>query len=255
MIDRINVWIDAICGGGHCGAGDTIPHNWQLSKTGNVMIEDDVTRLREYVEHVAHGDDLRLPPEPKLSELLGVSRGRLRTMLKHLEEEGVIWRHVGKGTFVGPREATPGEQSLATSISVDDIMNARLLFEPQLAAQAAIHATPADIAKMDACLAQMAETVSFPQWKRLDERLHRIIAEATHNVLLVMLYDMLRAQVKASLDSRVEEVYGQATSPKATTDCEHVQITDAIRTHNPSRAEQAMREHLQSVRIHLFGLR
>ncbi|WP_439891152.1 FadR/GntR family transcriptional regulator [Ralstonia sp. 25C] len=219
------------------------------------MIEDDVKRLREYVESVAKGSDLRLPPEPKLSELLGVSRGRLRTMLKYLEDEGLIWRHVGKGTFAGPRDAPADEQSVAASVSVDDIMNARLILEPQLAAQAAVHATPADIATMDACLAQMAETTSFPQWKRLDERLHRTIAQASHNGLLVMLYDMLRSQVKLSLDGRVEAVYGEAGSPKATTDREHVRVTDAIRVHDPFRAEQAMRDHLLSVRVHLFGLR
>lgn len=219
------------------------------------MIEDDVTRLREYVETVANGSDLRLPPEPKLSELLGVSRGRLRTMLKRLEDEGLIWRHVGKGTFVGPRDAVADEQSVAASVSVDDIMNARLILEPQLAAQAAVHATPADIAAMDACLAQMAETTSFPQWKRLDERLHRTIAQASHNGLLVMLYDMLRSQVKLSLDSRVEAVYGEVGSPKATTDGEHALVTNAIRAHDPFRAEQAMRDHLLSVRVHLFGLR
>ncbi|RQU61166.1 FadR family transcriptional regulator [Burkholderia cenocepacia] len=219
------------------------------------MIEDDVVRLREYVDRASQRGEERLPPEPKLCDALGVSRGRLRTMLKHLEDEGLIWRHVGKGTFVGPRPMAVDDKHAATSISVDDIIAARLLLEPQLAGQAAIHATAADIATLDRCLADMAATDSFPHWKRLDETLHRTIAEATHNALLVMMYDVLRSWVKASLDTRIEEVYGHAPTPKQTTDKAHIAIVESIRSHNPGKAEDAMREHLRAVRTHLFGLR
>lgn len=220
------------------------------------MIEDDVTRLREYIEErVAKGGDRRLPPEPKLGEALGVSRGRLRTVLKRLEDEGLIWRHVGKGTFVGPRQVTPGDENWSSSISVDDLMEARLVLEPQLAAQAAVHATPADIAAMDQCLSDMVSTVPFMPWKRLDERLHRVIAEATHNVLLLMLYDTLRQQLRVNLDARMEEVFHPITGPRRDTDGEHRLLVDAIRSHNPAKAEQLMRDHLRSIRTRLFGLR
>lgn len=219
------------------------------------MSEADVTRLREYVDVAMRQGEERLPPEPKLCEELGVSRGRLRTMLKYLENEGTIWRHVGKGTFIGPRQVQVNDKSAATSISVDDIIDARLLLEPQLAAQAAIHATPADIVTIDRCLADMASANSFPLWKRLDEKLHRTIAEATHNALLLMMYDVLRSWVKLSLDARIEAVYGDAPTPKQTTDRAHELIAEAIRTHNPEAAEEAMREHLRAVRVHLFGLR
>ncbi len=220
------------------------------------LIDDDVLRLREYIEaHVATSGDLRLPPEPKLSEALGVSRGRLRTVLKRLEDEGVIWRHVGKGTFVGPKQVTPDDETWSSSISVDDIMDARLVLEPQLAAQAAVHATAADVAAMTQCLADMAETAPFMPWKRLDEHLHRLIAQSTHNALLLLLYDTMRVQVRLNLDARMEEVFSSQTGPRHDTDDEHRQLVDAIRTHNPTRAEQLMREHLRSVRTRLFGLR
>lgn len=220
------------------------------------MIEDDVARLREYIEHrVAQGGDMRLPPEPKLGEALGVSRGRLRTVLKRLEDAGLIWRHVGKGTFAGPRHVKPNDDNWSSSISVDDLMDARLVLEPQLAAQAAVHATPADIVAMEQCLADMTTAGPFMPWKRQDERLHRLIAAATHNVLLLMLYDTLRAQLRVNLDARMEEVFTPLTGPRRDTDAEHKLLVEAIRAHNPGKAEQLMREHLRSVRTKLFGLR
>ena len=70
-----------------------------------------------------------------------------------------------------------------------------------------------------------------------------------------MLYDTMRKQLRISLDARMEEVFGQMAGPRHDTDDEHRLLVDAIRAHNPAKAEQLMREHLRSVRTRLFGLR
>lgn len=218
------------------------------------MIEADLDRLKALLDQTVERGEDRLPPEPKLSEELGVSRGRLRTLLKRLESEGAIWRHVGKGTFVGPRKLVESNP-IAASFSVDDILQARIALEPQLAALAAIHGTPDDLAEMDACLADMKQVPSLLHWKRLDERLHRAIARATHNNLLLTLYDTLRMQMKFTLDSRFEQVFSAEPGPKADTEGEHIEVVEAIRSHDPVAAERAMRQHLVQLREKLFGLR
>lgn len=215
---------------------------------------DDLSRLRAYIdERIARGD-LQLPPEPKLAEELAVTRGRVRTLLKRLEEEGAIWRHVGKGTFVGQRALDVASPEWLDDISLGDIMDARKALEPQLAAQAAIAARPADIQALERCLAEMTEASSYPQWKRLDERLHRLIAEATRNSLLLLLYDTLRTQGRASLDARLNEVFASQSAPSET-DKQHSAIVAAIKSGDPDRAEKEMRTHLIKVRERLFGIR
>lgn len=218
------------------------------------MTDSDLGRLRALLDDTMERGEARLPPEPRLSEALGVSRGRLRTLLKKLEEEGAIWRHVGKGTFVGPRQMIDMPE-FSASFSVDDILQARTILEPQLAAQAAIHATPEDLALMRACLKDMDQSKSLLTWKRLDERLHRVIAQAGHNMLLLLLYDTLRAQIRMTLDRRIEQVFGGEPGPKEDTDSQHRTVVDAIERHDPVAAETCMRAHLVSLRGKLFGLR
>lgn len=211
-------------------------------------------RLRAFVEEAALSGNTQLPPEPKLAELLDLSRGRLRTLLKKLENEGMIWRHVGRGTFVGPRGIDVANPSWLEGISLGDIMDARVVLEPQLAAQAAINARPADIAALHHCMAEMQNSPSYLHWKRHDERLHRLVAEATHNSLLLLLYETLRGQGRAALDTRLRDVFSAENAPRDATD-QHGGIVSAIKSGNPERAELEMRKHLAHVRARLFGLR
>lgn len=215
---------------------------------------DDLSRLRAFIEGETERGNTQLPPEPKLAEALDVSRGRLRTLLKRVEDEGLIWRHVGKGTFIGEREVDPTAPEWAADVSLGDIMDARRLLEPMLAGQAAINARPADLSAMEKCLTEMETAASYAQWKRLDERLHRLIATATRNPLLLLLHDTLRGQGRSGLDTRLNAVFGQETAPSAT-NRQHEAIVAAIRSGDPESAENAMRDHLTSVREQLFGLR
>ena len=67
------------------------------------------TKLRRYLQQNRLSDHARLPPERELASKLGVTRNRLRGVLRRMAAQGEIWRHVGKGTFIGrrPLEAAP----------------------------------------------------------------------------------------------------------------------------------------------------
>jgi GntR family transcriptional regulator len=66
-----------------------------------------VTAVRRSLEERIHAGrlrpGLRLPPEPELAMELGVSRATLREALRGLEEEGLLRRARGAGTFLVPR--------------------------------------------------------------------------------------------------------------------------------------------------------
>mgnify|MGYP003487423288 FL=1 len=50
----------------------------------------DLATLRRYVDQVRRESGRRLPSEARLVEELGISRARLRGLLKTLEREGLI---------------------------------------------------------------------------------------------------------------------------------------------------------------------
>ncbi len=81
-----------------------------------------LVQLQAYLAQIDLPSDGRLPPERELCDTLGVSRGDLRKALDVLARDGHIWRHVGKGTFVGsgPVEETIGILEIAGGFRVTD---------------------------------------------------------------------------------------------------------------------------------------
>jgi len=205
----------------------------------------------DYIERARLSNLTRLPPEGKLAEELGVTRGRLRAALKQLEDEGVIWRHVGKGTFIGQRTLTGEFETLADSINPVEAFEARLVIEPRLAGFAAVRATPNEIADMRESSRRMGATHAYAEWSAQDQRLHRTIAKAARNTLLLALYDATRESTPPGTLARQEKIFRDG--PRASVNGEHLELVSAIAERDADRAEQLMREHLIASRKALFG--
>lgn len=212
---------------------------------------DDLVRLRGYVDRMRRAEADRLPSEQRLSDELGISRARLRGMLKKLEKEGLIWRHVGKGTFIGERRLTDDIGAMPDMLTPPEAFEARLVIEPQIAALAAGRATPAQIAEMRDCLARMEQLDDFDQWALWDERLHRLVAKASGNQLLLALYDTVRVSAPSGMRHMINRVFSDGTRKES--NAEHARFIQAITDHNPDIAEKMMRDHLLAVRQGLFG--
>ncbi|MFC7050934.1 FadR/GntR family transcriptional regulator [Emcibacter nanhaiensis] len=213
--------------------------------------ERDLAKLRAYVDQARREDKRRLPPEVQLVEELGISRAKLRGLLKILENEGLIWRHVGKGTFIGERSLTTELTSMPETLTPPEAFEARLVIEPQIAALAARRATPVQIEEMRHCLSQMQNLDDFDQWAVWDERLHRLVAKAAGNKLLLAVYDTIRECAPSGMHKIINRVFSSSTRQES--NHEHARFIDAIANHDPENAEKYIREHLQAVRQAMFG--
>ena len=76
--------------------------------------------LRDLVQRNGYTAGDRLPSEIELSQRLGISRPTFREALRHLEEDGMIVRRHGVGTFVAASEPVI-EAGLEVLESIDRI--------------------------------------------------------------------------------------------------------------------------------------
>lgn len=78
-----------------------------------------IDRLKSDIEKGVYQENEKLPSEFELSKSLGVSRATLREALRLLEEENVIVRRHGVGTFVNPKPVfTSGIEHLSSVSSM-----------------------------------------------------------------------------------------------------------------------------------------
>lgn len=203
------------------------------------------------VTHGMLGPGARLPTERELVEQLGAPRSAVRRALDALEQDGLVVRHVGRGTFLAD-QLHPVEVAAPADTSPAEIMVTRQVLEPQLARLAARSATQGDLERIEACLqrgAASADAAGFEAW---DSVLHRAIALATHNGLLVTLFDTMNA-------ARTLPVWGSLKRRSSTPErrrcyhADHTAIVSALRERDGDAAADRMREHLARVSDHLIG--
>jgi len=203
---------------------------------------------------VAPGD--RLPPERDLSEKLDISRGELRKAMTALEAEGLVERHVGRGTFLrAPATVSPGSQMLVAELSQvtspHHAMMARLSLEPELAGYATIHATSQQVAEARDLANAMRAAKSWADYEELDARLHELIAIASGNPLLAELHRIVNA-VRVSVVWSKLDLPEHGPPPDYHSFAEHDAIIEALERRDRTAAHAAMRNHLKSVRATLM---
>jgi len=220
-----------------------------------------LVKLRKLVASGQFAINSRLPPERRLCEDLGVSRTGLRAALARLEAEGKLWRHVGKGTFVGSRPTvdTTTLPIIRQLTSPAEVMEVRLLIEPRIASLAALRATPADIGHMERCLEKLdraleqkgrQEGALYDRW---DGTLHQSIAESTQNALLLALFNSLNSVRNLSSWGRLQTA--ALNKERWLLYCrQHRAVVEAIASRDPAAAERAMRNHLETVQKNILDV-
>jgi GntR family transcriptional repressor for pyruvate dehydrogenase complex len=143
----------------------------------------------------------RLPPEPKLAEMLHVSRGSLREALKGLVFLGLVKARPGDGTYIQPSLSGVIRKHfqwmlLLQEIKYLELLELRQILEPAAAALAARRATKDDIEKMKEALAGMRAGLQHPEKFMANEIVfHECILQAAKNAAIQttmgMMYDAM----------------------------------------------------------------
>lgn len=214
--------------------------------------EEAYDALTGHLDRVAPRVQDRLPSERALANALGCSRSTLRAALDRLEQEGEIWRHVGQGTFRGarPRHLPVRDRLLIEGATPRDLMQARLVLEPAVAAAAADRATAQDIAHLSARVQAGRKGRDRAACEQADDAFHQSVAVVADNPILIGLMRYLSgARRRATWQQQWEQAYRRLGVEEFRRDHsdQHQAIVDAIAQHDAPGASDAMRHHLMVI--------
>ncbi len=137
--------------------------------------------------------------------------------------------------------------------SPSELMTAREMFEPALVKLVVLNATDGDIRKLRDLVEQQKNAGPALEFEAGDIALHRAIAAAARNTLLMDLAERILSarrnsdwrKLKATVARRKPERRLQAI-------VEHERIIQALENRDADEAGAAMRSHLASVRYNLI---
>jgi GntR family uxuAB operon transcriptional repressor len=196
----------------------------------------------------------RLPTERDLAKEFGASRGTVRQVLAELEAGGRIVRHVGRGTFVAGNgtDAAPPVTAMGRAVNPEEVMEARLILEPALAALAVARASDLELEEIQRLVRKGGAARDMAEFERWDQAFHQTIVAAGKNHYLMgvfaTIHDVRRSEGWARLHRR-----GLTQKRLDVYQKQHADITRALVERDGAAAERAMRLHLLTVRRNLLG--
>lgn len=144
-------------------------------------------------------EGMLLPTEAELMAQFDVSRPTLREAIRLLEAEGLV--RVQRGAKGGVRICLPGEDSAARALgfllqfrgaTLAEVLEARTIIEPRLAAELAARAGAEDIAALRDHVALEREAVAdFERFGHATAEFHRILVQRAGNIALAVIVSML----------------------------------------------------------------
>lgn len=179
----------------------------------------------------------------------------MRRALQSLETEGLIIRHVGRGTFKANKASVvPGTPKLRgiEGAGPADVLECRLAFEPGLAPLVVARASHADLDRMDECLRAAHAVKDIASFEAGDAAFHDAIAVATHNQTAIAVARTL-ARVRSQVEWGQPKARGMTPERKTALQVERRAIVEALRRRDRVDAGARLREHILHVQASMFG--
>lgn len=200
-------------------------------------------KLKDAIVTGTFGGDGRLPTERALAEFFGTARNTIRKTMSMLAEEGLIERHVGRGTFVAgsgdETSAAPSEE-----YSLAELMEARLLFEPGIPDLVVERATGDDIALMEAYLAEMHAARNWRDFKEAKYCLHLAMVRAARNRFMTFVFEQIVASRRRAHWGRPGGHPSPVAAVREAAYRDNARIVDALKAGDAETARDAIRSYL-----------
>jgi DNA-binding FadR family transcriptional regulator len=196
----------------------------------------------------------RLPSERELCKRLGVSRPIVREAMIALEIEGFVEIRIGSGVFVRNAVSTvdvatrPGWQArFDAGPGPFELLSARLVIEPEVAAEAARQATRQEAEELLRTVEALESARDHHHSLEVDRQFHCLLGSATRNSVLAAIVEDLWAGMFTPMFEAISSSTGLIDTDEMTVS-DHRTIVQAVLDRSPLAARRAMISHLEKVR-------
>ncbi|MDD6282799.1 MAG: FadR/GntR family transcriptional regulator [Oribacterium sp.] len=208
-----------------------------LHMTTSQKIKDMIVR-----GNMKPGD--KLPTEKEMIQRFGVSRSTLREALKVLKAENVITQKRGSGTYVS-YETGIGEDPLGLHFTdqknlLNNLLETRILIEPEIVELATYRATEEDMAEMKKTVEEMERMkVNTGLTEEMDVKFHTCVAKCTHNDVLIRVLPIIVESIRRGHSKTAEDLESFQRAKKR-----HREIYEAIAARDYMKAKFFTERHI-----------
>jgi len=223
---------------------------WQTKTTSLHLVNQFLVNQKELIGSGVVKPGEKLPPERKLAERLGVSRGQVREAINKLQLYGIVKVQPQSGTTVNGIGIVALEGLITDILKLEQsdfksLVETRILLETEAARLAAVNCTSDDLVQMSNALTQYEEKLLKDNIAIEEDLLFHIkIAEAGKNTVLKSLMMIITPEIVKSFTNL--KVCDEKDNLKTIE--EHRNILEMISNKNAEGAKKAMTAHLLEVR-------
>ncbi|QGH36669.1 FCD domain-containing protein [Gracilibacillus salitolerans] len=184
----------------------------------------------------------KIPTVQALSQQLNVSVSSVREAIKILSQQRILRVEQGRGTFVETQLSDNPNQTFEflENSSMEQLTEARLVIEPELAAIVAERGSEEEVKKILQCARTMQKKMlAGEDFLEEDIEFHYLIAQATKNDVLLKMMTLISDLL---YDSRRHSMKIKSQNEKAAN--YHILIAQAIKERNPLQARNLMNSHI-----------
>jgi len=211
-----------------------------------VTTSNVAAQLRQRIVEGDYAYEERLPAERNLAQEFGVSRGTIRSVLQILEQQNMVERQIGSGTYVTHRETT-NQREITSLTSPVEMNEVRIAIEPQMVRLAIANASSRDLDELHEALRQCEECDSDPEkFARADTAFHMALASCSRNKLMYWLYERI-SEVRRNAQWRTMKAKLLTAERINSYNRQHRQLYEAIAARDTSSAVQLIKDHLYGV--------
>ncbi|MBA9002076.1 FadR/GntR family transcriptional regulator [Thermomonospora cellulosilytica] len=214
------------------------------------LVDQVIDQLKGEIATGAWAVGTKIPPEPVLSEMLGVGRNTVREAVRALTHAGLLECRQGDGTYVRATSELSGVmRRRLRAAELLEILEVRRGLETEAARLAAARRTEADVAAIRRALRRCEERLAAGDragFVEADLAFHTAVVEATHNRVLVDLYGDFSEALRAAITTAAD-LLDHVEVP-------HAPIADAVAEGDAEAAERATQSCLEAVIRSIGGL-